>query len=187
MFSRRVIGPVKTSICMIGIKQKLKTELLGTIKKERKSQGLFICDILSNWKDFHDLLLLPIIIIHNMRRGHLSILDLGNVLTTAVEEGYRKQEKGRKPCFFPSWTSDNLWLKWLIWAFPFQELLMLKRGCATKHQAMAVSTPEHWRRLANAQESEASQACCMLITKCSGEIFLSYVHRQENTIRALLT
>lgn len=40
---------------------------------------------------------------------------------------------------------------------------MLKRGCATRHQAMAVLTPEHWKRLANAQESEASQACCMLI------------------------
>jgi len=64
---------------------------------------------------------------------------------------------------------------------------MLKRGCAVRLQAMAVLTPEHWRRLANAQESEASQACCMLITRCSGETFLSYIHRQQSTICALLT
>lgn len=42
---------------------------------------------------------------------------------------------------------------------------MLKRGCAARHQVMAVLTPEHWRGLANAQESEASQACCLLITR----------------------
>lgn len=49
---------------------------------------------------------------NNMRRGHLSILDLRNVVTTALEEGYRKQEKRRKP--WVAFTSDNLWLKWLI-------------------------------------------------------------------------
>lgn len=64
---------------------------------------------------------------------------------------------------------------------------MLMTWCATGHQAMAVLTPEHWRRLASSQESEPSQACCMLITKCNREIFLFYIYGQENTIRALPT
>lgn len=80
-------------------------------KKKRKSQNFFIWDIVSNWEDFHDFILL-LLLINNVSRCHLSILDLRNVVTTALEEGYRKQEKGRKP--WVALTSDNLRLKGLI-------------------------------------------------------------------------
>lgn len=129
-------------------KHKAKTE--NWISGEQASQISDIWDILSNLEDLNIFI---IIIINNMRRDHLSVLDLRNMVTTAIEEGCRKQEKGRKP--WVAFISDNLWLK----------LLMLKRGCDTRHLMMAVLTPELWRRLANVQESAASQTCCMLIAR----------------------
>lgn len=148
-------------------------------------QASKISDVWSTLFNLEDLNIF-IIIINNMRRSHLSVLDLRNMVTTAIEEGCRKQEKGRKP--WVAFTSDNLWLKWLIPCLSFSFLGAPDAQVRVWHNASddgsvnsraLEETGQHprIRRFSNMLHADSKIA----VVKYS-----SYIHRQD-VICALLT